>query len=323
MRIAITGATGFIGGHLARSLSTRGHEVVLIARGLDSRDPSARTLPGARWVPASVTDQDALAEAFSGCDSVAHCAGINREIGDQTYDRIHVEGTRNVVTAAKKAGVSRIALMSFLRARPDCGIPYHESKWQAEEIVRSSGLTYAVLKSAMIYGRGDHMLDHLSHSLHTLPVFSPIGRDRPVCPVALADMVRILEAALIEGRMDNRTIAVMGPETLPMSEVVRRVGSVIGKKPLIFPMPVFAHRILAFFFELAMVVPLVAKAQVQMLAEGMEGPLPFCDPPPPDLVPRTILDESSIRPGLPEPGRFGLRDLRCVRRSRRTGAAVP
>ena len=116
MRIAITGATGFIGRHLADALTTRGHEVVLVARGVDSREPAARTLPGTRWVPASVTDEEALAAAFTGCDAVAHCAGINREIGGQTYRCVHVEGTRNVVTAAGRGRVTRIALMNFLRA---------------------------------------------------------------------------------------------------------------------------------------------------------------------------------------------------------------
>jgi NADH dehydrogenase len=323
MRIAITGATGFVGRHLARSLVKNGHEVVLLARGVDERDPLARALPGARWIQASVTDREALLRAFAGCEAVAHCAGINREIGEQTYRAIHVEGTRNVVDAARQAGVSRIALMSFVRARPDCGIPYHESKWEAEEIVRGSGLTFTVLKAAMVYGRGDHMLDHLSHSLHTLPVFSPIGKDKPVRPVAVADAVRILEAALVEGRLDNRTVAVVGPEALPLSEVVRRVGAALGKRPLMLPMPVFFHKMLAVFFELTMLVPLVARSQVRMLAEGMEEALPFAEDLPADLAPRIRLDEASIRAGLPEPGRFGLRDLRCpCRRRHDVGATV-
>jgi NADH dehydrogenase len=62
---------------------------------------------------------------------VAHCAGINREIGDQTGKRVHIEGTTNVIEAAKRAGVRKLIMLSFLRARPDCGSPYHESTWAA------------------------------------------------------------------------------------------------------------------------------------------------------------------------------------------------
>src|SRR5215213_6516989 len=165
MNFAITGATGFVGSHLTTRLTGEGHEVVRIAR--RAHDDAV--------VQSSLDDVDRLTEAFAGCQAVAHCAGINREIGDQTFARVHVEGTRNVVAAAKNASGEKIVLMSFLRARPDCGSPYHESKWEAEEIVRDSGLDYTVIKAGIVYGRGDHMLDHLSHALYTFPVFGLVG----------------------------------------------------------------------------------------------------------------------------------------------------
>jgi nucleoside-diphosphate-sugar epimerase len=76
--------------------------------------------------------------AFEGCDAVAHCAGINRQIGSQSYEAMHVSGTANVVRAAEATGVRRLAFVGFLRARPGCGSPYHETKWAAEELVRGS-----------------------------------------------------------------------------------------------------------------------------------------------------------------------------------------
>jgi nucleoside-diphosphate-sugar epimerase len=114
-RIAITGGTGFVGGHLAERLRQEGHEVIVIGRraGID------------------VTDASALARNFAGCEAVVHCAGINREIGTQTYRRVHVDGTEAVVDAAEKAGVSRLVMLSFLRARPDGPTTYHRSKWAA------------------------------------------------------------------------------------------------------------------------------------------------------------------------------------------------
>ncbi|GAA4385594.1 hypothetical protein GCM10023152_36600 [Agromyces bauzanensis] len=85
---------------------------------------------------------------------------------------MHIEGTANVIAAAKRAGVRMVIMLSFLRARPDCGSPYHESKWAAEDLVRDSGLDYTILKAGMIYGRGDHLINHLSHTVQTLPVFA-------------------------------------------------------------------------------------------------------------------------------------------------------
>src|SRR5262252_9147550 len=119
MRIAITGGTGFVGAHLAAELLAHGHQVVSLSRGTRSSESSA----GQRSVLTDLSDAEVLAEAFAGCDAVAHCAGINREIGPQTFPRVHVEGTNKVVNAARSAQVKKIVLMSFLRARPNCGSP--------------------------------------------------------------------------------------------------------------------------------------------------------------------------------------------------------
>jgi NADH dehydrogenase len=312
MKIAITGGTGFVGRHLARELVTQGYQVVLIARGVDTRDDSVTRLPGVAVVKAGVSDAAALATAFAGCDGVAHCAGINREIGAQTYQAVHIDGTRNVVEAARQAGVPKVLLLSFLRARPACGQPYHESKWAAEEIVRGSGLDYTILKAGVIYGSGDHMLDHLSHAFHTFPIFALVGmKEKPVRPVAVADMTRIIAAALTQGRLSRQTVAVTGPEEMDLGEAVRRVARVCGRRPLMFRAPLWFHYALGWVTEKVMTVPLVALAQVRILSEGVVEPLPFAERLPDDLMPRTPFSDSSIRAGLPVAERFGLKDLRC------------
>src|SRR5439155_1564290 len=189
MKIAITGGTGFVGRHLTVALLGEGHEAIIVARGIDRRDTSILG-SGARFVAASTDDAEALRRAFSGCDAVAHFAGINREIGAQTYERVHVQGTRAVVDAARAAGATKIVYLSFLRARPACGSPYHESKWAAEELVRGSGIDHTILKSGVIYGRGDHLLDHVSRALYTFPVFPLVGlRPTRLRPVYVGDDV--------------------------------------------------------------------------------------------------------------------------------------
>jgi uncharacterized protein YbjT (DUF2867 family) len=303
MRITITGATGFVGSHLTTRLVSERHEAVRLARRPRSGD--------ADIVVSCLDDVNQLTEAFAGCDAVAHCAGINREIGDQTYERVHVEGTRNVVEAAKAAGVEKIVLMSFLRARPDCGSPYHESKWEAEEIVRNSGLDYTILKAGVIYGRGDHMLDHLSHALHTFPVFGLVGfKEKSIRPLAIEDLVHVMRAALIDGRMKRQTVAVLGPEEIYLSEAVHRVAEVVGKQPLMFPLPVVCHLSMASFFEWSMKIPLTSLAQVRILSEGVVEPGSPVVPLPYDLVPTRRFTTDQIRNGLPEPGAFCVGDLR-------------
>jgi uncharacterized protein YbjT (DUF2867 family) len=219
VRTAVTGGTGFVGGHLVEALSALRHESVVLARGTDRRPLAHEVLqlPGVTRVTASIDDKPALVRAFTGCDGVAHCAGINRQTGAQTYERVHVRGTVNVVAAAQETGVQRIVDVSFLRARPACGSPYHESKWEGEEAVRACGLQWTVLKPGMIFGRGDHMLDHLSHALFTFPFFLGVGA-RPVRPLAVEDVVKVMVAALVEGRLAGQTVPVLGPTELSFDD---------------------------------------------------------------------------------------------------------
>ena len=310
MKIAVTGGTGFVGRHLVRALLSDRHDVVIVARGVDTRDTSILGA-GATVVAASTDDADSLHRAFAGCDSVAHFAGINRELGAQTYERVHVRGTRAVVDAARTAGVRRIVYLSFLRARPDCGSAYHESKWAAEEIVRASGLDYTILKSGVIYGRGDHLLDHVSRALYTFPFFPLVGlRPTRLRPVFVDDVVRLAQAAVIDHRLSRGTIAVLGPEELGAGDAIRRIATAVGRTVPVIPAPVFLHRILGWIFERTMTVPRVAAAQFRILSESVTEPLPFADAPPGDLAPTTMFSVERIRAELPPGGPFGLDDLR-------------
>ena len=294
MRVAITGGTGFVGRHVAERFAAA--DVVAVSRrtGVDIDDP------------------DALAGAFEGCDVVVHCAGINREIGAQTFQRVHVEGTASVIEAAKRAGVRKIVMVSFLRARPDCGSGYLESKFAAEELVRASGLDFTILKPGMIYGRGDHLIDHLSRTLQTIPLFPTVGfREKTIRPIPVHELADILVAA-VEGRMSRETVTVTGAEELLLSEAVRRVARVIGRRVLVFPVPIWTHYVFAQLFEWTMKVPLLAKAQVHMLAEGVAEPTTPASELPDDLMPRASFSDEEIRRALPDAGGFGWSDLRIA-----------
>lgn len=308
MKIAITGGTGFVGNHLAQRLAADGHEVVLVGRTVRA----AGLQKNVTLVVAEITDEAALETAFQGCDAVAHCAGINREIGSQTYARIHVQGTRAVVEASQAAGVERLVMLSFLRARPDGPTEYHRSKWQAEELVRGSGRDWTILKAGVIHGRGDHMLDHLSHAFYSFPIFGLVGlHERPVRPVAVADVVRVLEAAVTgDPRLTDRTVAVLGPEEMPLGEAVRRVAHVTGRHPFFIRLPIWTHLLVGRVAEALMRVPLISLAQVRILQEGVVRPAPAADSLPVDLAPRTPFSDAVIRAGLPAAGGFGRADLR-------------
>lgn len=164
----------------------------------------------------------------------------------------------------------------------------------------------------MIYGRDDHMLDHLSHTLHSIPLFATVGlRQKAIRPVAVEDVVRILVASSVEGRLSEQTVAVLGPQKMRLSDAVRRVARLTRRPVVVFPLPVTGHKILAMVFERLMPVPLISSAQVFMLSENMVQSLPVgaASPLPGDLRPRHRFSDEQVRAGLPEAKAFGARDF--------------
>lgn len=305
MIVAITGGTGFLGSHLARTLVANGHYAKLLARGLNKRDEGIRKVPNASFTPLHLNDDKKLFQALSGCDAVAHLVGINRETQKGDFYKVHVDSTIHVLNMARKAGIKKIVMVSYLRARPSAFSAYFKSKWDAEELIRASELDYTILKPGIIYGSGDQMLTQIKHTLDMIPgiaVFPAVGLlEKTLRPIAVEDMVKILMAALLENRMSRQTLAVIGPEELTLTQCVYRVGKVMNKPTIVVPLLAAAHYMLSSSMEKSMKEPLIAFAQVRMLAEGMSKPLPNAELVPSDLEPQTKFTDEQIRAGLSEP----------------------
>jgi NADH dehydrogenase len=299
MKIAVTGGTGFIGKYLVQYLVERGHQVVVISRGLYTRGKGIPSDENISMVRANVTDTAELTQAFVGCTAVVQCAGTSED-PSQTFRQVHVQGAQSAVTASKQAGIQKFVLVSYLRARQNISSEYLTTKWEGEEIVRQSGLNYTILKAGLVYGQGDHLLTNLGNLLKKLPVFATVGvNEKTVRLVAVEDLVMVIHAALTDDRLSRRTVAVVGPEEFPFSVAARRIAAVLSKPSLlVLPFPVFAQRLLAWGSGF-MPKPLISAAQVQMLADGISTPLPDSQLLPEDLAPKTYFTEEQIRKGLP------------------------
>lgn len=158
MKVALTGGSGFVGRHVLAHLSEHGHQVTALLRDPDKLTSKPGNL---HVVKGDLFDKDALKKLVENVDAVLHLVGIIDEkpnIG-QTFERVHYKGTKNLVDAAKDAGVKRWVHMSALGTRPSAVANYHITKWLAEESVRGSGMDYTIFRPSLIHGHdGEFMM---------------------------------------------------------------------------------------------------------------------------------------------------------------------
>ena len=172
--------------------SQAGHRVHLLARSPES--PATREVAhrySAKVHPGNVLDAASLRGAFTGMDAVIHLVGIISEVGDQTFENVHVRGTRNMVFAAQDADVRRFPPHERLGTRPDARSRYHQTKWAAEDCVRRSGLDWTIFRPSLIYGPGDGFVNLFAKIIRFSPVVPLLGsRSAQFQPVSVKSVAR-------------------------------------------------------------------------------------------------------------------------------------
>lgn len=298
------GGTGFLGRHVVSALREAGHEPRVLSR---------RTGCDAHRIDAA---------ALEGCEAVVNLAGIKREQGTQTFQSVHVDLVARLVEAMKAAKVQRLIHISVLVARPEPNLPYHDTKWKGEEIVRASGLSWTILRPGVIYGVGDDLLSHLSLMIGTSPIFPIAGKgNAPMMPVHAGDVAAAVTGALAREASAGKTYEIVGPDRLALRDVVKRVSEALGLPIWIWPTPLALMKPPVRVMEAVMKQPLSTRAQLAMLVEGMAGdpgparaelgvtPAPFA----PERL-RPILDAAGLRlkREIPAPAALGLYALAAL-----------
>jgi uncharacterized protein YbjT (DUF2867 family) len=269
--VAVTGATGFVGRHLASLFLHRGHRI----RALVREAPRAAFLEtrGVELVTGSLNDIAALARLLDGADAVVHLVGIIVESGAATFTAVHVEGTRRVLEAARAGGVRRYLHMSALGARADeRATAYHRTKWQAEELVRDSGLPAAIFRPSLISGPESIPIRTLSQLHRWSPLIPIFGDGRfPVQPVWVADVALAFALALERADIIG-TFELGGPAVLTYEEFVRTIGRAAGHPRPLVHVPLPLVRWAARGFDLLGPAAPITTIQLRMLVEGSFTP---------------------------------------------------
>jgi len=231
--IFIAGATGFVGRHLLRGLSREGHGARCLVR--NEHGERLCSAAGFETCRGDITDRESLKGKLEGASTVIHLVGIIKEGGGATFDKVHVEGTRNLVEEAKRAGAGRIFYQSALGAALESPFGYLRTKAEAEEIVRGSGIPYIIFRPSLIIGPGDGFTENVKGLLRLGPVVPvPGDGEARFQPLFIEDWIRCLLKIMNDADSENRTFEFGGPEHLSYNDMLKTIMRELGvDKPIV------------------------------------------------------------------------------------------
>lgn len=267
--IVITGASGYVGSHIARRLIEAGEPVRAFVRSLNSTKKEGRLDSlGVEMLEGDVTRPETLDPILQGATAVIHTVAIAIEKGGKNYETINYQGTVNVVDAARRARVRRFINISQLGA--DSKLPYRflASKGKAQEYVAQSDLDWTAFRPSVIWGPEDEFANTFARLVPFSPIIYPIIGDENARfqPVWVEDVATAVVKSLWDKETFGKEYELGGPEVLTLEEIERRALQAIGAKRIMvrFPMPIL--RLIVSFMEKALPNPPVTRSLLELLA---------------------------------------------------------
>jgi NADH dehydrogenase len=270
--ILVTGGTGFVGPKVVHALRSEELPVRVLARKPEKQDQLRAW--GCEVVQGDMTDAESLRRAVEGCDTLVHLVAIllgSRE----DFDRIMIQGTRDLVDAAKEAGVRRIVLQSALGVEEGKELTaYFAAKWEGEQSVKHSGLGHVIFRPSFIFGRDGGILPQQIRLVRYSPVTPILGRHQ-MQPLWTDDLASFFLQAVTAPETADRTFDLGGPDRLTWAELHEQIRRVLGKRRLAFEVP---PGLLKAGASVGQLVPPLhgARSAVEMLDLGDN----ICDPTP-------------------------------------------
>lgn len=231
---AVTGAFGFSGNAIAQRLLAEGKRVMTLTHSPHRPHPFGDRITA---YPFHFEDPDKLTELLRGVTVLYNTYWVRFN----TQEITHADAVRNTLTlfnAAKAAGVERIVHISITHPDEHSPMEYFRAKARLEQALKETGMSYAILRPASLFGEGDILINNIAWTLRRLPVFGIFGDGRyKIQPIYVDDLARL---AVEQGKArENQIIDAIGPETFTYRELVATVAQAIGKKRLLLSVPPF------------------------------------------------------------------------------------
>jgi uncharacterized protein YbjT (DUF2867 family) len=221
--ILVTGGTGFVGGHVVHELRGRNLPVRCLVR--DPRGGAKLAAWGCELVEGDLTDPASLRAAVAGADTVIHLVGIRQGRREQ-FQRIMVEGTGDLLAAAKDAGVRRFVYMSALgttEATKDL-VPYYGAKWENEQQVQRSDIPYVIFRPSFVFGQDGGILPTFAKLAKLTPVTPIIGSGRQrIQPIWADDVAKYFAEAVDRDDAVGHVFELGGPDIISWNEFWARL----------------------------------------------------------------------------------------------------
>jgi uncharacterized protein YbjT (DUF2867 family) len=239
--ILITGATGYIGRHLVARLAQNGERPRCLVRDIKR---AAAVLPADKveFVQGDTTQPSMLAAALQGVDAVVHAAFItadHKQSNGNHYYETNVQGTANLIKAAQEAGVTRFIEMSGLGTRPDKPGTYMQGRYEAERMLKESGLDWTIVQPSVLFGKDAPFIKGLADLIRTSPVVPLIGGGKMLFqPIYVEDVVTVILKVLQEPeRTNHKTYIIGGPEYVTFTQVIDALLHTMHKNRIKAPAP--------------------------------------------------------------------------------------
>lgn len=267
MKVLVTGGTGFVGPKVVHALRAHGREV----RALVRRPERATQLAawGAELVTGDVADPASLRAAVDGCTHVVHLVAIIKG-SPSNFHRVMTQGTKDLVVAAKAAGVERFVLMSAAgtRAPAKDTVPYFASKWAMEQETLQSGLEYTIFRPSFVFGRDGGVLPTFMKQVRYAPVVTVIGSGlQRIQPIWAEDVAEYFSHGVDHPQAANRTFELGGPDVVTWNELYLKIAKVLGKRRKLAHIPASLARAGAQLTQWAPGAP-VTTDQIAMIEAG-------------------------------------------------------
>jgi uncharacterized protein YbjT (DUF2867 family) len=247
--ILLTGGTGFVGAHVVRELRSRNLPLRCLVR--DAGKAARLSAAGAELVEGDMTDPESLRSAVAGCDTVVHLVAI-RQGREEQFRRIMVEGTRDLLGAAKGAGVGRFVHMSALGTSEQNkdAVPYYRAKWDTEQLVQSSDIPYVIFRPSFIFGPDGGILPTFAKLARLTPVTPIIGSGgQRIEPIWADDVAAYFAEGATRADITGEIYELGGPEAVTWNEFWERLKRVRGIRRPSIHVPVGLMRVNALVTE--------------------------------------------------------------------------